>query len=46
MPETLSAKVVIQLETIGEQFVHARLMSPWTTQMVGRSWKEIEQSCG
>ena len=43
MPETLIAKVMVQLETVGDQYVHARLMSPfqsakvWLIELLGLS---------
>ncbi len=42
MNETLSTTLVVQLEAIAGQFLRARLLEPWRSQVVGRDWKDVE----
>ena len=40
--QTLQLTLVVQVETVGQQYLNAKLMSPWRTQVVGHDWKEVE----
>lgn len=33
--------LLVQIETIGGQFLSARLLPPWRSRAVGREWKEV-----
>lgn len=41
-PDSLPISLVVQIESVGRQYVHAKLMPPWRTQVVGRDWREAE----
>jgi ATP-dependent Clp protease ATP-binding subunit ClpA len=38
----LHTQLIVQLETLAGQIVRARLLSPWRSQAVGRSWQDVE----
>ncbi|MCC6511444.1 MAG: hypothetical protein IT423_20260, partial [Pirellulaceae bacterium] len=42
MQDHLQTTLVVQVETVGGQYLSARLLSPWRSHVVGREWKDIE----
>lgn len=40
--EFIQTTLVVQVETIGGQYLRGRLLPPWRSQVVGRDWKEVE----
>ncbi len=41
-PTFLGTKLLVQIESVGGQYLSARLLQPWRTHVVGHSWKEVE----
>lgn len=39
---TLALSLIVQVEFVGRQYVHGKLLPPWRTQVVGREWKDVE----
>ncbi len=44
MSEPIFIDLTVQVEKISDQFVRARPLGPWRTQVVARSWKEAHAS--
>ena len=42
MQQFIQTTLAVQVETIGGQYLSARLLPPWRSQVVGRDWKEVE----
>lgn len=42
MDEFIQTTLAVQVETIGGQYLRARLLPPWRSQVVGRDWKDVE----